>query len=66
MRLYKETAKQLIGKRIDCYHRMFGYYPMTVVERNGELYVRDAIGVCMSIPEKETDFNCVHYDFVVE
>ena len=29
---------------------------MTVIEINGELYVKDAVGVCMPIPEKETDF----------
>lgn len=66
MKLYKENARKLVGKKIDCYRRLLGYYPMTVVEINGELYVRDAIGVCMPIPEKETDFNCQRFDFVIE
>lgn len=63
MKLYQGNAKKLVGKRIDCYRRRFGCYPMTVVERKGELFVIDAAGVCMPIPEKETDFNCVDFDF---
>lgn len=39
---------------------------MTVIEINGELYVKDAVGACMSIPEKETDFNCHWFDFVID
>ena len=64
MRLYKQKAKNLVGKKIDCYHRRFGYYPMEVIERNGEYFVKDAVGVCMRIPENESDFNCPEYDYV--
>lgn len=56
MKLYKGNAKELVGKKIDCRHRRFGYYPMTVIEINGELYVKDAVGVCMPIPEKRDRF----------
>jgi len=66
MRLYQGNAKELIGKKIDLYRRMGGCYPMKVVEINGIPYVEDAAGVCMPIPEREEDFNCVSYDFVVE
>ena len=66
MRLYQGNAKELVGKKIDCKVRRFGYYPMTVIEINGELYVKDAAGVCMPIPEKETDFNCHWFDFVID
>lgn len=66
MKLYQGNAKELIGKKIDCHNRRFGYYPMEVHERNGELYLKDANGVCMPIPEKETDFNCQDYDFVID
>ena len=66
MKLYQGNAKELIGKKIDRHHRRFGYYPMTVIEINGELYVKDAVGVCMPIPEKETDFNCQEFDFVID
>lgn len=66
MRLYQGNAKELIGKKIDLYRRMGGYYPMTVIEINGRLYVKDSAEVCMPIPEREEDFNCVNYDFVVE
>lgn len=66
MKLYQGNAKELIGKRIDCHKRLFGYYPMTILEIKGELYVKDAIGVCMPIPEKETDFNCQDFDFVID
>lgn len=44
----------------------FGNYPMEVIEMNGELFVKDGSGVCMPIPEKETDFNCQDFDFVIE
>ena len=50
MKLYQGNAKDLVGKKIDCKVRRFGYYPMTVIEINGELYVKDAVGACMSIP----------------
>lgn len=66
MKLYQGNAKDLVGKSIDCYHRRFGYYPMKVIEINGKLYVKDACGVCMPIPEKETDFNCQSFDFVID
>lgn len=66
MRLYQDKAKELIGKKIDLHRRFGGCYPMTVIEREGELYVKDAVGVCMPIPEREDDFNCVNYDFIVE
>ena len=66
MRLHQGNARELVGKKIDRYHRMFGYYPMIVIEINGELYVKDAVGVCMPIPDKENDFNCVNFDFVIE
>nr|DAY13619.1 MAG TPA: hypothetical protein [Bacteriophage sp.] len=65
MKLYQENAKELVGKKIDRNIRMFGYYPMEVVEINGELLVKDALGVCMPIPKKENDFNCVDFDFVL-
>lgn len=65
MRLYQGNARELVGKKIDCKVRRFGYYPMTVTEMNGELYVIDAGVVCMPIPEKETDFNCQNFDFVI-
>ena len=37
MRLYQGNTKEFLGKKIDRHHRMFGYYPMTVIEINGEL-----------------------------
>lgn len=66
MKLYQGNAKELVGKKIDCNIRMFGCYPMEVVEINGELFVKDALGVCMPIPKKENDFNCVDFDFVLD
>jgi len=66
MKLYQGNAKELVGKKIDRNIRMFGYYPMEVVEINGELLVKDALGVCMPIPKKENDFNCVDFDFVLD
>ena len=66
MLLYQGNARELVGKKIDCKVRRFGYYPMLVMEISGELYVKYAAGVCMPIPEKETDFNCHNFDFVVD
>jgi hypothetical protein len=66
MRLYKGNAEKMVGKKIDRHRRMFGRYPMEVVETNGELYVIDTDGVRMPIPEKETDFNCFVFDFVID
>ena len=66
MKLYQGNAKELVGKKIDRNIRMFGYYPMEVVEINGELLVKDVLGVCMPIPKKENDFNCVDFDFVLD
>lgn len=66
MKLYTGNAKELVGKKIDCHVRRFGYYPMEVKQwENGELYVKDTNGVCMPIPEREDDFNCQHFDFVI-
>ena len=39
---------------------------MEVIEIGGIPYVKDAAGVCMPIPEKEDDFNSVHFDFVID
>lgn len=66
MRLYKGNAEKIVEKKIDMHRRMGGCYPMEVVETNGELYVTDAAGVRMKIPEKEDDFNCFNFDFVVD
>jgi hypothetical protein len=66
MRLYQGNAKELVSKKIDSKRRWFGRYPMEVRYINGELYVEDAGGTLMPIPEKETDFNCQNFDFVID
>lgn len=66
MKLYQGNAKDLVGKKIDCMVRILGYYPMQIIEINGELHVKDAVGICMPIPEKETDFNCKYFDFIID
>lgn len=66
MRLYQENAKELVGKKIDCYRRMGGCYPMEIIEINGILHVKDAVGVCMPIPDKEEDFNCTYFDYAFQ
>ena len=43
MRLYQGNAKELVGKKIDCEHRIFGYYPMEVIEIGGIPYLKDAV-----------------------
>lgn len=66
MRLYKKSAEKLVGKRVDRKRRIFGYYPIEIIKLNGELYAKDANGVCSLIPESEDDFNCYNYDFVID
>lgn len=66
MRLYKGNAEKLVGNKIDCKVRWGGCYPMEIMKFNGEFYVKDFKGVCMPIPEKETDLGCVIFDFVVD
>lgn len=65
MKLYQGNAKDIIGKKIDCKVRRFGYYPMTIIQIKENLYLKDANEVCMPIPEKEDDFNCQYFDFVI-
>lgn len=66
MKLYIENAKKLIGQRVDCYKRMFGQYPLIIKQRkDGTIYAKDTHGVCCDVPEKESDFNCYYFDFVV-
>ena len=66
MRLYAGNAHQYLGKKIDRKKRIFGYYPMEVKQfPDGKYYVKDAVGVCMPLPENEDDFNAVNFDFVV-
>lgn len=66
MRLYQGNAKKLVGKKIDCYRRTGGCYPMEIIEMGGVPHVIDAVGVCMPIPEKENDFNCTHFDYAFQ
>lgn len=66
MKLCVENAKELIGHRVDCYKRMFGNYPLIIKQRDdGTIYTKDTHGVCCDVPEKESDFNCSYFDFVV-
>lgn len=44
MRLYKEAANKLVGKKVDRKRQMFGHYPIEIVKINGELYAKDANG----------------------
>ena len=64
MILTAETGKNNIGRYIDCYNRKFGYYPMQIKKRvDGQLYVKDKVGVCMDI---DTGFNATHYDYIFD
>ena len=39
---------------------------MEIIEINGIPHVKDAVGVCMPIPEKEEDFNATHFDYAFQ
>ena len=60
-----EIANKNIGKYIDCYKRLFGYYPMKIVEINGNPYVKDKNDVCMPI-QKSQDLNSHKYDYIFD
>ena len=64
MKLHRKTAVKLVGKKVDSYKRLFGYYPLLVFARDGDYYTKNAVGVCCKIPDSEEDFNCYDYDFV--
>ena len=58
-----ETAPELIGKTVDCYKRLFHYYPLKIVQiRDGRYCVVDRINVCMPINDGER----IPFDFVIE
>lgn len=64
MKLTLDIAEKNVGKYIDRYRRFLGYYPMKIVDINGEIMLEDAVGVCMPIPKKDTDLNCQDFDYI--
>ncbi len=67
MKLTQKIAEANVGKYIDCYKRMLGIYPYQIIRgKSGELLLKDRIGVCSPIPEKDTDFNCQDFDYMFE
>lgn len=66
MILYQGNAPQYLGKIVDANRRILGIYPYKVIQfPDGRYGVEDRVGVCMKLPEKEDDFNVIHFDFVV-
>lgn len=66
MILTQSEARKHIGKMIDSHRRMFGYYPMKIVERHGECYVKDATGTYTRLTDTANDPNARYYDFMYE
>lgn len=65
MKLTRQVAEANLGKYIDCYRRVLGIYPYKIIKDiSGEILLQDRIGVCTPIPEKDTDPNCQHYDYM--
>lgn len=59
-----EIAEKNVGKYIDCYTRLFGYYPMQIVKINDHCKLKDRNDVCMDI--SDSGFNATYYDYMFE
>lgn len=59
-----DTAPELIGKTVDCFKRMWHYYPLRVIQmgQDGQYFVVDRNSVAMPIDENDQ----IPYDFVVK
>lgn len=57
-----ETAPELLGKTVDCFKRMWHYYPLTVSKsKDGRYFIVDRNSVAIPINENDR----IPYDFVV-
>lgn len=64
MYLTTENAHKLLGKTLDAKRRIGHYYPLIVGKYpDGSYYVKDRVGVCMPVPQKQ-DFNSPYFDIV--
>ena len=59
-----ETAPELLGKTVDCFKRMFHYYPLKVIQmgKDGPFFIVDRNDVAMPINENDR----IPYDFVIK
>ena len=59
-----ETAPELLGKTVDCFKRLWHYYPLTVIQmgKDGLYFVVDRNSVAMPINANYR----IPYDFVVK
>lgn len=59
-----ETAPELLGKTVDCFKRMWHYYPLKVIQmgKEGRHFIVDRNSVAMPINENDQ----IPYDFVVK
>lgn len=60
-----KNAPDLLGKELDCTHRLFHHYPLTVGQwPNGNYYVQDRTGTCMPVPEEIDSFRRYAFNIV--
>lgn len=59
-----ENAADFVGKKVDCYKRLWHYYPLKVIKgvNAGGFYIVDRNAVAMPIGENDK----IPYDFIVE
>ena len=60
-----KIAKENVGKYIDCYKRMFGSFPMQIIQTKGKeknIVLKDSTGTCMRIEDE--GFNAKSYDYM--
>ena len=59
-----ETAPELLCKTVDCFKRMWLYYPLKVIQigKNGKFFILDRNSVAMPINENDR----IPYDFIVK
>lgn len=59
-----ETASELVGKTVDCFKRLWLYYPLRVIQMgtDGQYFVVDRNSEAMPINENDR----IPYDFIVK
>ena len=63
MLLTQQNAAQYVGKKVDCYHRSFHYYPLEIIEQDNVYSVIDRVGTRFRIPDEKDYFSAIPFNF---
>lgn len=67
MILTREMAEENVGRYIDCYKRIGGYYPKQIIrlkDGSGALAVKDTTGTCVKVIRGGQPHE--YYDYIFE